>query len=65
MTNENEIMQNTCEECGCVGEELFELDGKLLCSDCAEAAGFKRCDICGEWIREEDGYVTVLSLIHI
>lgn len=59
MTNENEIMQNTCEECGCVDEELFELDGKLLCSDCAEAAGFKRCDICGEWIREEDGYVTV------
>lgn len=58
MTNENEIMQNTCEECGCVDEELFELDGKLLCSDCAEAAGYKRCEDCDEWVREEDGLVT-------
>ena len=58
MTNENEIMQNTCDECGCVDEELFELDGKLLCSDCAEAAGYKRCEDCDEWVREEDGYVT-------
>ena len=58
MTNENEIMQNTCDECGCVDEELFELDGKLLCADCAEAAGYKRCEDCDEWVREEDGYTT-------
>ena len=57
MTNEN--MQNICESCGCTDEELFELDGQLLCADCAEAAGYKRCENCGEWVREIDGYVTV------
>ena len=46
----------TCEECGCCNEELFELNGQLLCADCAESNGYRRCDDCGEWTEERDGY---------
>lgn len=58
--NENAMNEtvNTCAECGCVGEELFELwingEYKLVCADCAEANGYYRCEDCGEWVHEDD-----------
>ena len=56
--NENMI----CQECGCADEQLFELeiDGetKLVCADCARDLGFVRCDDCGEWVPEDESYVT-------
>ena len=59
MTTENKAM---CENCGCVDEELFELniggETKLVCADCAKSNGYRRCDDCGEWIAEDDGYTT-------
>lgn len=62
--NTNDINTNatipTCEVCGCCNEELFELaiDGetKLMCADCAESNGYRRCDDCGEWTWEDEGY---------
>lgn len=59
ITNTTEITNINCEECGCVDVELFELDGQLLCEDCAIANGYIRCDDCGEWMRESDCYTTV------
>lgn len=47
-----------CEECGYCDVELFELGGQLLCEDCAVEHGWRRCDECGEWIREDAGYTT-------
>ena len=51
--NEN-TMNLTCEECGCTGEELFELEGRLVCEDCAEQMGYVRCSDCDEWTHEDD-----------
>lgn len=55
-------MTNTCELCGCTGEQLFELeiDGetRLVCADCAADNGFVRCDECGEWVPEDESYET-------
>lgn len=59
--NEN-TMNPICEECGCTGEELFELyvDGetRMVCADCARALGFVQCDECGEWVPEDESYTT-------
>lgn len=56
--NENMI----CQECGCADEQLFELEingeTKLVCADCAMDLGFVRCDDCGEWVPEDEYYVT-------
>lgn len=56
--NENMI----CQECGCADEQLFELEingeTKLVCADCARDLGFVRCDDCGEWVPEDESYVT-------
>lgn len=61
MTTDNTTM-TMCEECGCTDEELFELeiDGetRLVCADCAKRNGYIRCDDCGEWVLERDGYTT-------
>lgn len=62
--NTNEINMNvtvpTCEECGCCNEDLFEISvgrvTRLMCADCAKADGYRRCDDCGEWVKEETGY---------
>lgn len=57
--NEN---MNVCTECGCTGEELFELsingEDRLVCADCAKALGFVQCDDCGEWIPEDEAMTT-------
>lgn len=58
----NENMNNTCTNCGCVNEELFELeiDGETVnvCADCAEALGFVQCDDCGEWVLADEALTT-------
>lgn len=51
--NEN-IKNITCEECGCTGEELFELEGRMVCADCAKDMGYVQCQDCGEWEREDN-----------
>ena len=47
--NEN---MNVCTECGCTGEELFELningEDRLVCPDCAKSLGFVQYDDCSE-----------------
>lgn len=57
--NEN---MNICTECGCTGEELFELniDGedRMVCADCAKSLGFVQCDDCGEWVPEDESLIT-------
>lgn len=63
----NDTEKRICENCGCTDEELFaiEIDGetRLLCADCAEAAGFVRCEDCGAWIPEADSLVTAYGEI--
>ena len=57
--NEN---MNVCTECGCTGEELFELningEDRLVCADCAKSLGFVQCDDCGEWVPEDEAVTT-------
>ena len=57
--NEN---MNVCTECGCTGEELFELningEDRLVCADCAKSLGFVQCSDCGEWVPEDDALTT-------
>ena len=59
--NMNENM-NVCTECGCTGEELFELningEDRLVCADCAKSLGFVQCDDCGEWVPEDEALTT-------
>ena len=54
--NANET--RTCSNCGCTDEELFELDGELLCADCMEDKGYTRCADCGEWIPADEAIET-------
>lgn len=57
--NEN---MNVCTECGCTGEELFELningEDRLVCADCAKSLGFVQCSDCGEWVPEDEALTT-------
>ena len=47
-----------CEKCGREFHEndLFEIDGEMICAECAEEAGYARCQDCGEWFERDDGY---------
>ena len=51
-------MQN-CNKCGreFCDDELFLINGELMCAECAEAAGYAQCQDCGEWFKaDEEGY---------
>jgi hypothetical protein len=54
--------ENTCMNCGCCDEELFELEVNgetmMVCADCARELGFVQCDECGEWVPEDESYTT-------
>ena len=58
----NDNMNRICEICGCIEEELFELeiDGeyKTVCGSCARDAGYVQCDLCEEWVPEDEAYTT-------
>lgn len=47
-----------CEKCGreFCDEEVFFIDGEWLCAECAEEAGYARCQDCGEWFKADCGY---------
>lgn len=46
----------TCAECGCVIEsDGIEICGEFYCSEeCANNAGYYKCDKCGAWEHEDD-----------
>jgi len=59
LTNDNRI----CEACGCIDEELVEVEvngeTREVCEACAQRLGYRQCDDCGEWVLEsEEGYTT-------
>lgn len=57
------MSENICAICGEHHEELFELDGQVMCGSCAVDNGFVRCHDCEEWVHEDtaienaDGYL--------
>ncbi len=48
------IRKNICSECGCVAEDLFEVDGQFYCADCLEHLGYEHCYRCGAWEKRDD-----------
>lgn len=45
-----------CNQCGgWFDKSAIEIDGDCYCSsDCAEEAGYRQCDECGNWVSEDD-----------
>lgn len=53
----------TCEECGCVEDTLYEIDGKYVCEDCLREMGYAICEDCGEVFPIEEMHETHTGLI--
>ena len=55
-SSDNDNVQS-CSECGCINEPLFEFGDKLFCSDCLDRVTFV-CACCGERFYTEDARET-------
>ena len=49
----------TCTKCGreFCEDELVEIEGELVCEDCAAEMGYAKCQDCGEWFKADEGLV--------
>lgn len=61
----SEAMEIYCVKCGCIesADEMVYVasEDAYYCKECAESEGFRECEHCGEWHRDDDLRVVYVS----